>query len=155
MSFAPSSPLTGGPQTGFTSPTYTLSADVAPDSNGIQKAVTALGGTQTGVDVHSVSRPFTLTAVRPKVFKPLGRINPVTGVLTAVPRNVWKVITRKGVTPLAGQESVTMVVTTTIEQPAGADIADPANVKACLSAHFGLVYNVSSGMGDSVISGIL
>lgn len=155
MSFNPSSPLTGGPQTGFTSPTYTLITDVAPDSNGVQRAVSAIGGTQTGVDIHSVSRPFTLTAVRPKSFRNLGSINPVTGVLTAVPRNVWKVITRKGVTPLAGQASVTMIVTTTVETPAGADIADPANVKAALSAHFGLVWNQSSGLGDSVLSGVL
>ncbi len=155
MSFSPSSPLTGGPQTGFTSPTYTLVTDVAPDVNGVQRAVSAIGGTQAGVDIHSVSRPFTLTAVRPKVFRALGTLNPVTGVLTSVPRNVWKVITRKGVTPLAGQASVNMVITTTVEVPAGSDIADPANVKAALSAHFGLVWNQSSGLGDSALSGIL
>jgi len=153
--YNPTSPLTGAAQTGFTSPTYTLSSDVAPDSNGIQHAVTALGGTQTGVDAHSVSKPFTLTWVRPKVFKPLGRLHPVTGVLTQVPRNVWKLITRKGVTPLSGQADVTMLVTTTIEVPAGADTADAENIRAALSAHFGLIADQTDTLGDSSISGVL
>lgn len=155
MSYSPSSPLTGASQTGFTSPTYTLSSDKAPDSNGIQHAVTALGGTQTGVDTHSVSKPFTLTAVRPKTLKLLGSVNPVTGVISQVPMNRWKIITRKGVSPLAGQANRVMLITTTIEVPAGADEADAANVQAGLSAHFGLVNDQSSGLGDTVQSGIL
>lgn len=155
MSYSPSSPLTGASQSDLTSPTYTLSADTAPDSNGIQHAVTALGGTQTGVDTHSVSKPFTLTAVRPKTLKLLGSVNPVTGVISQVPMNRWKIITRKGVSPLAGQANRVMLITTTIEVPAGADEADAANVQAGLSAHFGLVNDQSSGLGDTVQSGIL
>lgn len=49
MTWSPSSPLTGASQSDLTSPTYTLTSDVAPNSNGEQAAVTALGGTQTGV----------------------------------------------------------------------------------------------------------
>lgn len=153
--YNPSSPLTGAAQTGFTAPTYTLSSDVAPDTNGIQHAVTALGGTQTGVSSHSVSNPFTLTLFRPKVFKPLGKPNPVTGVISRVARNDWKVITRKGVLPLAGQAHETLQVTTTISVPAGSDVADPASIRAALSAHFGLIADQSAGIGDSSISGVM
>lgn len=127
------SPVTGAAQTGFTSPTYTVAADTAPDTNGKQHAVTALGGTQAGVDISSVSRPFTVTFVRPKVLRNLGSPNPVTGVISNVPNNTYKLITRKGVLPLTGQPSRTMIVTTTVEVPAGADSADPANVRAALS----------------------
>lgn len=155
MSFAPSSPLTGGAQTGLTSPTYTLSADLAPSSNGEQYAVTALGGTQTGVVAHSVSRPFTLTMFRPATFKGLGVPNPVTGVVANVPRNVYKLITRKGVIPLDGQNPVVMLVTTEISVPAGADLADAANVRAALSAHIGCLSDQSAGIGDTCIDGIL
>jgi hypothetical protein len=155
MSFAPSSPVTGGPQTGFTSPTYTIGADTPPDANAKQYAVTALGGTQAGVIVHSVAAPFTLTMWRPKVFKNLAPVNPVTGILRAVPSNVFKVITRKGVLPLAGQAYKNLVVTTTLEIPSGSDIADAANVKAALSLHFGAVWAQSSGIGDTVLTGIL
>ena len=155
MAYSPSSPVTGAAQTGLTSPTYTLSIDVAPDSNGVQRAVTALGGTQTGVTTHSVSSPFTVTFTRPKVFKPLGKMNPVTGVISQVPRNAWKLITRKGVIPLAGQSATPLQITTIIEVPAGADTADSANVRAALSLHIGLLNQQASGIGDSTVTGIM
>lgn len=154
MSFAPSSPLTGAAQTGLTSPTYTLVSDTPPDNNGIQYAVSALGGTQTGVTAHSVSSPFTLTFVRPKSFKLIGTPNPVTGVVSQIGRNRWKIITRKGVLPLAGQPAQTMLITTIIEVPAGSDNADPVSVRAALSAHIGCLSNTSAGIGDSTITGV-
>jgi hypothetical protein len=49
MSISVTSPITGGAQTGLTSPTYTVVTDTAPPGNpGKQVAVTALGGTQAG-----------------------------------------------------------------------------------------------------------
>lgn len=155
MSWTPNTPITGATQTLLTSPTYTLVVDVAPDNNGIQHAVSAVGGTQTGVAIHSMSSPFTSTFVRPKVFKALGKANPVTGLIASVPRNVFKHITRKGVIPLSGQPSATMLITTTIEVPAGADTADPVSVQAALSLHIGLLNAEAAGVGDSAISGVI
>ena len=155
MTFALSSPVTGGPQTGLTSPTYTITSDTPPDANAKQWAVTALGGTQTGVTAHSVASPFTTSMFRPKVFKYLGPVNPVTGVLQSVPNNTYKVITRKGVTPLAGQAFKNMVITTVIEVPAGSDTADPANVRAALSEHLGAIWQQRAGVGDTVVNGVL
>lgn len=155
MSFNLTSPVTGASQTGFTSPTYTLASDVAPTINGKQMAVTALGGTQAGVLANSVSSPFTVTFFRPASLKVLGQPNPVTGIVNSVPLNVYKVITRKGVTPLAGQPTKTMVITTTIEVPAGSDTADAPNIKAALSAHIGSVNQQSAGIGDTAISGVM
>lgn len=155
MSFNPSSPVTGGAQTGLTSPTYTLVADTPPAPNAKQYAITALGGTQTGVDTHSVARPFTLTMFKPLVARILGLVNPVTGRLGSVPRNVYTVITRKGVTPLAGQASETMVIETRMSVPAGADVADAPNIRAALSLHFGALWAQSSGIGDTDVTGIL
>lgn len=155
MAWSLTSPITGAAQTGFTSPTYTHTADVAPDVNGKQVAITALGGTQTGVTAHSVASPFTITFWRPKVFKILGVPNPVTGVVASVPMNVSKVLTRKGVLPLAGQSYKNMQITTIIEVPAGADTADAANVRAALSAHIGALSQQSAGVGDTVVTGVL
>lgn len=155
MSWTPSSPVTGGAQTGFTSPTYTLTADTAPDVNGKQYAITALGGTQAGVTTHSMASPFTATFVRPKVFRYLGKPNPVTGLLKDVPRNTFKHIVRKGVTPLAGQPYATMQVTVILDVPAGSDTADAANVRAACALAAGLLWQQSSGIGDSLISGVL
>lgn len=155
MTINVTSPITGAAQTGFTSPTYTLTADTPPNPNGKQNAVTALGGTQTGVSVHSVAAPFTVTAFRPAVFRQLGKANPVTGIIANVPRNVYKVVTRKGVLPLAGQPYQTMLVTTIIEVPAGADLASPAECRAALSAHIGALSQQSAGIGDTAVSGII
>lgn len=150
-----SSPITGLAQTGLTSPTYTIVDDNAPTNNGKQYAVTALGGTQTGVTVSSVAAPFTLTFFKPAVLKQLGKANPVTGVINGIPRNTYKLITRKGVLPLAGQPYQNMLIETIISVPAGADLADPEDVRAALSAHFGALSQVSSGIGDTAVTGVM
>nr|QDH89357.1 MAG: hypothetical protein H3BulkLitter172403_000003 [Leviviridae sp.] len=155
MSFVPTTPITGAAQTGLTTPTYTITADVAPAQNAKQFAVTALGGTQTGVIPHSVSSPFTLAMFRPQNPQILQPVDPVTGVLRRVPVNTYKVITRKGVVPLAGQASRNMVITTVIDVPAGSDTADSVSIRAALSAHFGLIAQVSAGIGDTSVNGIL
>lgn len=153
--WAITSPITGAAQTGFTAPTYTLTADVAPDANGKQVAVTAVGGTQVGVTSHSVASPFTVTFTRPKSFKALGQPNPVTGRLPSVPSNSYGVITRKGVVPLANQPAKALIIRTTIDVPAGADSYDAANIRAALSVHIGALYQQSAGMGDTSVSGIM
>lgn len=156
MSYSPTSPVTGLAQTGLTTPTYTLLADVAPDaSTGKQFAVTALGGTQTGVTVHSVSSPFTINFYRPKVLKVLQAVTGQLNLLARAPRNSYTLNTRKGVTVLAGQPAQVMVIRTVIDVPAGAESADPANVRAALSAHFGMLSQQSAGIGDTSVSAVL
>jgi len=155
MAFAPTSPVTGGAQTGLTSPTYTIAADNAPDVNAKQYYVSALGGTQTGVLAHSVAAPFTLAMFRPKAYKYLQPVNPVTGVLKGVPMNTYKVITRKGVIPLAGQAYKTGLVSTVLDIPAGSDVADPLSIRAMISAHIGLLTQISDGIGTTSINGVL
>lgn len=156
MSISWSSPITGSAQTGFTSPTYTTITDTAPAATpGKQVAVSALGGTQAGVNVHSVAIPFTLNFTRPTQLKVLGNPNPVTGVVTNVPTNTYKLITRKGVLPLAGQPYRVLNMTTTIDVPAGADAADAANIRAAFSAHIGALQQQSAGFGDLAINGVL
>lgn len=153
--FSPSSPVTGSTQTGLTTPTYTLTSDQAPAPNGKQWAVTALGGTQTNVDVHSVSKPFTLSVFRPQNLRTLPAANPVTGVIKNIPKNVYKVITRKGVAPAANQAAIPCLITTVIEVPAGADTYEPEDIRAALSLHVGALSAQSSGLGDTLINGLI
>jgi hypothetical protein len=155
MSFSLTTPVTGAAQTGLTTPTYTIAADTPPDATAKQYAVTALGGTQTGVTPSSVSSPFTTSMFRPKNYQALGKPNPTTGLIARVPRNTYKVITRKGVLPLVGQPIANMVVTTIIEVPAGADVADPSSIRAALSMHFGSIAQATAGIGDTVVQGVL
>lgn len=155
MAFNPTSPITGAAVTGFTSPTYTLTGDIAPNINGKQWAVTALGGTQANVDVNTVSKPFTMTFFRPAVLRSLPAANPVTGVIKAIPVNTYKLITRKGALPSANQVAQTLRITTIIEAPAGTETYEPEDVKAAISAHFGAGYANASGIADTVITGVM
>ncbi|DAD50397.1 coat protein [ssRNA phage Zoerhiza.1_36] len=156
MSIAQTSPITGQPQTGFTSPTYTTVVDTAPPGNpGKQVVVTALGGTQAGVTTHSVASPFTINFTRPASLKILGNPNPITGVVSLVPTNTYKAITRKGVLPLAGQPFKVLNVTTSFDVPAGSDTADAPNIRAAVSAHLGALVQQSAGIGDMLVNGVL
>lgn len=155
MSFNPSSPVTGATVAGLTSPTYTLVADIAPNQNGKQYAISALGGTQTGVDVNSVSKPFTLTFFRPPVLRVLPQANPVTGIIKSVPMNVYKLITRKGAAPAVNQNPIVARITTTIEVPAGTDTYEPEELRAMLSLHAGAMSAQASGIADTVVSGVI
>lgn len=156
MSFTLTSPITGGAQTGFTSPTYTVAVDTAPTSAGKQYAVTAIGGTQAGVDSSSSpSKPFTVTLSRPTTLRVLSAVDPVTGVLRSVPRNVYTIRVRKGVVPLTGQAAVPMQIVTSIEVPAGADSADAPNVRAALALMIGALNQISASIGDTVITGVI
>jgi hypothetical protein len=149
------SPVTGGPQTNFTTPTYTLVVDTAPDVYSKQWAVSALGGTQTGVTLSSVASPFTITVRRPKSFQVLGKPHPVTGLVPKVGFNGYGILTRKGVTPLTGQPFAISSAATNYNCAAGSDTADPANLRAMVSLHVGSNYQLSSGIGDTCISGII
>jgi hypothetical protein len=152
--FNPASPVTGAPITGFTSPTYTLATDTPPDVNGKAYAVTALGGTQTGVVISSASIPFTLLFQRPKVLRSLGPVN-ANGILGSIPRNTYSLSVLKGVVPLSGQPAQRTVLKLEIPVPAGADTADKANLLAALSLLAGVLWEQSNEIGDSIIAGSL
>lgn len=149
------SPITGAAQTGFTSPTYTLTADLAPMANGRQWAVTALGGTQAGVTTHASSSPFTITAIRPLIMKGVGVPNPNTGVIGGIPMNTFRILVRKGARPAADQAYQMNTVDIKINVAAGTDNYDPSNVRAMLSAAIGALSQVSAGIGDTATTGIL
>lgn len=155
MSITITSPITGSAQTGLTSPTYTVVDDVAPDINGKQVVVTALGGTQTGVRVHAVSDPFTLTFFRPKSPKGLPGANPVTGRYGQIPKNTYSLIVRKGVNFAASQPPELAVFRMTADIPAGSDAYDSVNIRAALSAFIGLLDQQSEGFGDMMVNGVL
>lgn len=154
MTVAITTPVTGSAQTGFTAPTYSHVIDSAVDSNIKQYAVTALGGTQVGVTLHSVSSPFTISASKPKQLRALGRPG-ANGFIAQVPNNIYRTLTRKGVVPAVSQPARTLTIDTNISVPAGADTHDAANVRAAISVHIGVLMQISAGLGDTAISGVL
>lgn len=155
MAFAPSTPVTGATVPGLTSPTYTIAADFSPNPLAKQYVVTALGGTQTDVSIHSVASPFLVSLARPSAFKLLQAVNPTTGRLMSVPRNNWKMVALKGATPLAGQPSVPLIFRGEFSVPAGVDQADPNEIKAFCSFLAGLLWAQAGGLSASFSDGVL
>lgn len=154
MAISLSSPITGAAQTGFTSPAYTIVADVAPSQNGKQYAVTSLSGTQAGVTPHTATSPFTISFFRPqqiKLLPPLGN----NGQYPSVPVNQYKLIGRKGVTPAAGQPDRVAQATLIIDVPAGSETYDPAELRGLLSALIGAANQISAGIGDTVVTNVM
>lgn len=153
MAISPSSPLTGGAVSGLTSPTYTLASDIAPSVYGKQWIVTALGGTQTGVDVHSVAKPFTITVFRPQAPRALPAANPVTGLVRAVPHNLYTVKVRKGALPLANQSCAIASIDVKIDVPAGTETNEPEELKAMLSCLVGFLTDQANGLVTAMTTG--
>jgi hypothetical protein len=154
MTWSPDSSTTGGAQTGFTSPTFTLVADKAPTVSGTQHAVSALGGTQGSATANSISQPFTCTFSKPAVPKALPPPNPVTGFRGSVPMNQYKLIIRKGGYS-AADVPVVAIVRCTIDIPAGMDSYNPDNVKALISFLVGVLSEESADLGETVLTGVL
>jgi len=155
MTIALSTPVTGSAQTGLTSPTYTVVADVPPNAYSKQYAVTALGGTQTGVDVHGASKPFTITFSRPAQIRSAPSVSPVTGVMPNTPRNVYSVKVRKGTVPGVNQNPQVMVLSCDFAVPAGSDLVEPEDIRAAVSLLIGSLTQQSSGLGDTLINALL
>jgi hypothetical protein len=138
---------------GFTTPTYTAALSGTTIPNGKVYVVTAKGGTQPGtVDVHSASRPFSMAVTRPANVRALPAVN-ANGVLPNVPVNTYGINTRKGVTPLTGQASSPASIKTSMNIPAGSDLADPANLRAMISAHIGALQQMSAEIGETALTG--
>jgi len=147
--------ITGASVSGLTSPTYDVTADVAPNPHSKQWAVTSIGGTQTGVDAGSTaSRPWTLTFTRPQSVRQLNAIDN-SGVLRTVPMNEYGFIGRKGMTPLTGQASKTSIWRFSASVPAGADTYDIPNLKAAGSSFVGALNQQISGFCDTMVTGVL
>lgn len=155
MAFAPTSPVTGGAQTGLTAPTYTLATDTAPASHGKQYNVSALGGTQTGVEVHSLSRPFTATMFKVANPRGLPTPNPSTGVIYNIPKNDLRLLVRKGVDCAASQQPQLASIDCKISVPAGSDVADPESLRAMFSLFIGILDAHSAAIGDTAITNTL
>lgn len=150
-----SSPVTGTAQVGLTSPTYTVVAAQPPDTNAKMWTVTALGGTQTGVRVHAVSDPFTISMWQPKSPKTLASPNPVTGRYASVGSNEYTQVTRKGVNYAANQAPLIAVSRVSFSIPAGSDAYDGINVRALVSCALGAASQQSSGIGDTCVQGTI
>lgn len=147
--------ITGATVPGFTTPGYNVTVDQPPDAFSKQWAILSTSGTQAGVDAHAGSKPFTITFSKVQNYKYAPKVN-ANGFLSGpVPRNVFKILGRKGAVPVTGQASNIVLFRAEIDMPAGVDVVEPEDVKALLSAFIGALSQVSSGLADTVLTNVL
>lgn len=146
--------VTGTGQTGFTSPTYTLTQGTAPTQAGKQGLVTALGGTQPGVSVNSPLIPFRLNLITPLNIRSAAPQRSNANQLIANNRNKWLFIGAKGgllipASNIYGQ----MDVKFECNIPAGMETASPAEIRAFWSLFGGWASSKSSEWAETMIAG--
>jgi len=145
--------VTGAAQTGLTSPTYDVTADTPPQGvRGKQYYVSAKGGTQAGVEVHSVGNSFTITFESPSAPKGQPGRSASTGQPISIPRNTTRILVRKGV-EVVPDYRYNAEIDIKVNVPAGAEVQDPESVRAMLSFAIGALAQISSGLGDTLITG--
>jgi hypothetical protein len=153
--FTLTTPVTGANQTGFSSPAYVHAVDNPPPNvAGRQYAVTALTGTQVGVDVSSSSRPFTILLNRPQQLALPPTV--INGVASGpIKRNNFDILVRKGVTAVVGLPSQVAILRMRLEVPAGADINDAPNLRALCSFGQGALAQLAANLADTAITGVV
>lgn len=147
------SPVTGSAQTGFTTPTYTIIADRFPGPNGVQYAVTALGGTQTGATAQTADKPFTVSVERPVSIK-TQTVNS-SGVTVSSGRNRHRILVRKGMPAVVGQPPLLATAEVIFSVPVGAESVSAAEIRAMCSCLIGVLTQYSAASGDQIVSGVV
>lgn len=155
MPFSPDSSITGGTQTGLTSPTYTLVSDAVGAGGQRQYAVSALGGTQTNVRANSLSDPFTVTFFKPAAPKGLPPQNPNTLRYPSIPINTYGMLIRKGVRVDSSNTLAVARVRVNFDVPAGSDVSDAINIRAMISFLVGILNEESDDLSDTLLTGVL
>jgi len=154
MAFTPSSPVTCAAMSGFTTPTATIAIDTAPSQFGKQYYVASVSG-QPSVTAHTVGSPFTVTFVRPVTLRIVEWFSSITGWKRPNPKNEYRIIVRKGATPVAGAPIDIILFDGVIKVPAGVETYDAPNLKAFFSFLCGTLWATASGIYDTTTNGAL
>lgn len=153
MNIVPNTPIGGAVILPLVTPTFTVAETAAPDVNGRSWIVTTLGGTQTGVNTHSISNPFQISVWVPKVPAQAVALDSQGKRTRNSPRNEYRIVVRKGTSTVTNQPTENMVVDVAIRVPAGAETNDYPNVVAGLSAAIGFIFDEAAGIGLMTKSG--
>lgn len=154
MTWSPDLTATGGAQLGLTSPTYTYVADVSPEANSRQYVVTTLGGTQTNVRTSTAGDPFRVKLKR-EPYKAIPPKNPVTGAYGNIPLNRTEWLFQKGLKVDSAGAIRVGNLRVIAELPAGSEANDSINIQALVSFALGLLWEESSDVGETLVTGII
>lgn len=148
--------ITGAAMAGFTSPTFTLTADTSPSAFGKQSYVSAIGGTVPNVVAHSISSPFTVLVRRQAILRSIKDAvwNGLTGRYSKIPFNAWDMVFRKG-SNAAANTPVVNQINFPQKVYAGSETYATDDVKALFSLAAGFIWANANNAVDSVKTGSL
>lgn len=133
--------------------TYTFVPDMATDLRSKAFVVSALGGTQTGVNIHSVDAPKQFIVKKPAVFQQPSAYNVTTGRYGRVPKNVTRIIGRGSANVASGQVEI-IPITLDIGIPAGAMTYDRPNVEASVAMFIAALYDQKEEIITAIRDGL-
>lgn len=145
---------TTGTTTLLTSPTYSFVPGVSKDQSAKAYTVSALGGTQTGVAIHTLAKPKEVIFKRFKDYLRAAKYNSLTAKFGVVPKNTISVIGRGGVNISATQVEICSV-RLDVSVPSGAEAYDPANVEAATLMTIQATINQLAAILDASRSGTI
>lgn len=138
----------------LTSPTYTFVPGIAKDFTTRAYTLSALGGTQSGVYLHSNYKPKEVIFKRFKDFQRAAKYNTVTGKFGIVPKNTVSVIGRGGLSINANQVELGNV-RIDFSIPAGAETYASADTEALMLMTLQATINQLPAILDAVRSGVI
>lgn len=160
MSLTLTSPVTGAAQTGFTSPTFTLTADTFEPQGmiGKQWVVSAIGGSQGNTSTNKLGLPFTVSIARTKTLRSITEaVSNFIGYKVSVPRNEYVITARKGIAVnVLGGLSVAMIKAT-ISLPVGSFVGTNSadDIRALHSLFIGALNQAPAQWADNEEAGTI
>lgn len=145
---------TTGTTTLLTLPTYSFVPGVSKDIAAKAYTCSALGGTQSGVAIHSLEKPKEVIFKRFAQYMRAAKYNSLTKLFGVVPKNTISIIGRGGVSISADQVEI-MSVRVDIAVPSKAEAYDPANVEATTLMTLQATINQLAAILDASRSGTI
>lgn len=154
MSLLLTGPTTAITTATLTAATYTFVPDLSSDNRSRVAVVSAAGGTQPGVSVHTADAPKQMIFKKPAAFLQPSAYNTVSGRYGKVPKNVTRVIFR-GSAKVAASQWESIPIALDIPIPAGAGSFDRANVDASVLAFITGLYDQREELCQYLYDGLI
>jgi len=153
MSISLAGPTTATTTAALTAATYSFVSDMANDNRSKVFVMSAKGGTQTGVNIHTVDSPKYVVFKRPAQFQQASGYNTVSGKYSRVPKNVTRVVGKGSCNVTASQiESIPMELS--IGVPAGGPTFDRVNVEASILMFLSGIWDQREEIVQAVYDGL-
>jgi hypothetical protein len=132
--------------------TFTFVSDQANDLRSKVYAVSAIGGTATGANIHSVQAPKQVIVKRPATFAMMSGYNQTSGLYARVPKNVTRVV-GKGSCKVGTNQWEVIPMSADFGIPAGSSY-DVGNLEASIAMFIAALWDQKEEIIKAVQDGL-